>query len=48
VALLEEKAAEATKFFNEKKYDDAEGLALKILDAVPNHRRAAITAMRRW
>ena len=40
MALLEEKAAEATKFFNEKKYDDAEGLALKILDAVPNQRTA--------
>ncbi len=39
-ALLDEKAAEATKFFNEKKYDEAETLALKILDAVPNQRAA--------
>lgn len=38
VALLDDKAVEATKFFNEKKYDEAEALALKILDAVPNQR----------
>ncbi len=39
-ALLDEKAAEATKLFNEKKYDEAETLALRILDAVPNQRPA--------
>ncbi|MBU6396954.1 MAG: sulfotransferase [Rhodospirillales bacterium] len=39
-ALLDDKAAEATKFFNEKKYSEAEALALKILDAVPNQRAA--------
>ena len=37
-ALLDEKAAQATKLFNEKKYDEAETLALRILDAVPNQR----------
>lgn len=40
VALLDEKAAETTKLFNEKKYDEAEILALKILDVAPNQRAA--------
>lgn len=39
-ALLDDKAAEATKLFNAKDYDEAEALALKILDAVPNQRAA--------
>lgn len=39
-ALLDEKAAEATKLFNEKKHAEAETLALSILDAVPNQRAA--------
>ena len=38
--MLDDKAAEATKFFNEKKYGEAEALALKILDVAPNHRAA--------
>ncbi len=33
-------AAEATKFYNEKKPREAEALALKILDLAPNHRDA--------
>ncbi|MBU6425241.1 MAG: sulfotransferase [Rhodospirillales bacterium] len=39
-ALLDDKAAEATKLFNEKKHGEAEALALTILDAVPNQRAA--------
>jgi tetratricopeptide (TPR) repeat protein len=39
-ALLDEKAVEATKLFNEKKYTEAEALVLKILDAAPNQRAA--------
>ena len=39
-SLLDEKAAEATKLFNEKKHDEAETLALRILDAVPTQRVA--------
>jgi tetratricopeptide (TPR) repeat protein len=39
-ALLDVQAAEATKFFNEKKYDEAEALALKLLDMAPNQRMA--------
>ncbi|MDE1896917.1 MAG: sulfotransferase [Rhodospirillales bacterium] len=37
-ALLDDKAAEATKLFNEKQHGGAEALAVKILDAAPNHR----------
>jgi len=39
-ALLDDKANEATKFFNEKKYTEAEALALKVLDLAPNQRVA--------
>ncbi len=37
-ALLDEKGNEATRFFNERKYAEAEALALQMLDAVPNQR----------
>lgn len=37
-SLLDTQGAEATKLFNEKKYGEAEALALKILDAAPNNR----------
>ncbi len=40
LALLDDKAAEATKLFNDKKHQDAEALALKLLDLAPNHRAA--------
>jgi len=39
-SLLETQATEATKFFNEKKYTEAEALALQILDLAPNQRTA--------
>ncbi|WBO60664.1 hypothetical protein GT370_07830 [Acidocella sp. MX-AZ03] len=35
LALLTPKAEEATKLFNEKKYEEAEALALAVLDAAP-------------
>ena len=38
VALLDQDSTRATEFFNKKQYDDAEALALKILDAAPNQR----------
>ncbi len=38
--LLTAKATEAIGLFNEKKYREAEGLALKILDLAPNQRMA--------
>ena len=38
--LLDAQATEATKFFNEKKYAEAETLALQILDVAPNQRFA--------
>src|SRR3984957_13026856 len=38
--LLNAQAAEATKFYNEKKRREAEALALKLLDLAPNHRAA--------
>jgi tetratricopeptide (TPR) repeat protein len=40
VTLLEAQAQEATKFFNEKKYAEAEALALKLLELAPNQRQA--------
>ena len=40
LALLDAQAQEATKFFNEKKYTEAEALALKLLDLAPNQRLA--------
>jgi tetratricopeptide (TPR) repeat protein len=40
LAMLDDKAAEATKLFNEKKLPEAEALALKLLDLAPNHRAA--------
>ena len=40
LALLAPKAEEATKLFNEKKYEEAEALALAVLDAAPNQRIA--------
>lgn len=40
LALLTPKAEEATKLFNEKKYEEAEALALAVLDAAPNQRIA--------
>jgi len=40
VALLDGQATEATKLFNEKKYAEAEALALKLLDMAPNQRMA--------
>ncbi|HQT45716.1 MAG TPA: sulfotransferase [Acidocella sp.] len=38
--LLEEQAVSATKLFNERKYTEAEALALKLLDLAPNLRHA--------
>ncbi len=38
--MLDDKAAEATKLFNDKKLPEAEALALKLLDLAPNHRAA--------
>ena len=38
--LLNAHAAEATKFYNEKKRREAEALALRLLDLAPNHRAA--------
>jgi tetratricopeptide (TPR) repeat protein len=40
LAMLDDKAAEATKLFNEKKLPEAEALALKLLDLAPSHRAA--------
>jgi tetratricopeptide (TPR) repeat protein len=40
LALLEEQAVNATKLFNERKYTEAEALALKLLDVAPNLRQA--------
>lgn len=40
VSLLDGQAQEATKLFNEKKYIEAEALALKLLDLAPNQRQA--------
>jgi Tfp pilus assembly protein PilF len=40
LAMLDDKAAEATKLFNDKKLPEAEALALKLLDLAPNHRAA--------
>lgn len=40
VALLDPQGQEATKLFNEKKYTEAEALALKLLDLAPNLRLA--------
>jgi tetratricopeptide (TPR) repeat protein len=40
LALLDDKAAEATQLFNDKKTSEAEALALKLLDLAPNHRSA--------
>jgi len=37
-SLLETQGTEATKFFNEKKYAEAEALALQVLDLAPNQR----------
>ncbi len=39
-SLLETQSTEATKFFNEKKYTEAEALALQVLDLAPNQRTA--------
>ncbi len=39
-SLLETQSTEATKFFNEKKYAEAEALALQVLDLAPNQRTA--------
>jgi tetratricopeptide (TPR) repeat protein len=39
-ALLETQGVEATKLFNEKKYAEAEALALRLLDLAPNQRTA--------
>jgi tetratricopeptide (TPR) repeat protein len=39
-ALLDAQAQAATKLFNEKKYGEAEALALKLLDLAPNQRLA--------
>lgn len=39
-SLLDTQGTEATKFFNEKKYSEAEALALQVLDLVPNQRTA--------
>jgi tetratricopeptide (TPR) repeat protein len=39
-ALLDAQAQDATKLFNEKKYTEAESLALKLLDLAPNQRLA--------
>lgn len=38
--LLDTQGTEATKFFNEKKYTEAEALALQVLDLAPNQRTA--------
>jgi tetratricopeptide (TPR) repeat protein len=38
LALLDESGTAATKLFNEKKIEEAEALALKLLDLAPNHR----------
>ena len=38
--LLDPKGQEATNLFNEKKYTEAEALALQILDVAPNQRLA--------
>jgi Tfp pilus assembly protein PilF len=40
VALLDPQGQETTKLFNEKKYAEAEALALKLLDLAPNLRLA--------
>lgn len=40
MALLDTQAQEATKLFNEKKFTEAEALALKLLDLAPNQRIA--------
>jgi tetratricopeptide (TPR) repeat protein len=40
LALLDDRAVEATRLFNEKKRAEAEALALKILDLAPQHRAA--------
>ena len=39
-ALLDAQAQAATKLFNEKKFAEAEALALKLLDLAPNQRLA--------
>lgn len=39
-ALLDKDAARAAEAFNKKQHDEAESLALTILDAIPNHRVA--------
>jgi tetratricopeptide (TPR) repeat protein len=39
-ALLDGQGTEATKLFNEKKYAEAEALALQVLDLAPNQRTA--------
>jgi len=39
-ALLDGKGQEATNLFNEKKYTEAEALALQVLDVAPNQRLA--------
>jgi len=39
-ALLDTPGTEATKLFNEKKYSEAEALALQVLDVAPNQRTA--------
>jgi tetratricopeptide (TPR) repeat protein len=38
--LLNDQALSATKLYNEKKFGEAEALALKLLDLAPNHRMA--------
>jgi tetratricopeptide (TPR) repeat protein len=40
VTVLDPQGQEATKFFSEKKYSEAEALALKLLDLAPNQRLA--------
>lgn len=40
VALLDAQAQDATRLFNEKKYTEAEALALKLLELAPNQRLA--------
>jgi tetratricopeptide (TPR) repeat protein len=39
-SLLETQGTEATKLFNERKYTEAEALALQVLDLAPNQRTA--------
>ncbi|WP_298281446.1 sulfotransferase [Acidocella sp.] len=39
-ALLDPQGNEATRLFNERKYEQAEALALNVLDAAPNNRLA--------